>query len=304
MTRRVLIVFLASVLLLSLEGCAMLRPISRASMSIPEAAPVWERMNEAAWICRVRLDSPPLVVHAIKIDLKTPGLQIAVYPKIPLSGATNGSLSKKVSTFARENGCFAAVNANPFAPSGTVEGAPRTITGVLVANGARISKPDADYAAALFGGDGPPKVWLANQADIVTSSIPWTYREQVFDNAVGGFFFALKNGVVSVDRPGRAAASKRYPRTAVGLTADGNTLIFMAVDGKTRESGGATEEETARWMRYFGAWNAITLDGGGSSTMAISDGAGVVRLENTPVDTIFPGVERAVGSCLGFTLSK
>jgi len=70
------------------------------------------------------------------------------------------------------------------------------------------------------------------------------------------------------------------------------------IDGRTSESVGATEEEVALWMRYFGANDAITLDGGGSSAMAILDGT--VVLENIPVHGAAPGVERAVASCIGF----
>ncbi len=55
-------------------------------------------------------------------------------------------------------------------------------------------------------------------------------------------------------------------------------------------------------MRYFGADDAITLDGGGSSAMAILDGT--VVLENVPVHGTVPGVERAVATCIGFALRE
>ncbi|WP_306769198.1 phosphodiester glycosidase family protein [Rectinema subterraneum] len=72
--------------------------------------------------------------------------------------------------------------------------------------------------------------------------------------------------------------------------------------GRTSESVDGTKEEVALWMRYFGADDAITLDGGGSSAMAILDGT--VVLENVPVHGTVPGVERAVATCIGFALRE
>jgi hypothetical protein len=70
----------------------------------------------------------------------------------------------------------------------------------------------------------------------------------------------------------------RAPRTAVGLTAGGDVLFFVA-DGRSKESGGMTLWETAEEMLLFGAVDAINLDGGGSSEMVIGS-----QVMNSPSD--------------------
>ncbi|MBK8246949.1 MAG: phosphodiester glycosidase family protein [Gemmatimonadetes bacterium] len=89
-------------------------------------------------------------------------------------------------------------------------------------------------------------------------------------------------------RPSFSAA--RHPRTAVGTSADGRTLLLLVVDGRRRWSVGMSLVELAAAMRDLGAWDAINLDGGGSSTLWI-DG----RVVNAPSDATG---ERAVGNAL------
>ena len=60
----------------------------------------------------------------------------------------------------------------------------------------------------------------------------------------------------------------RHPRTAAGVTRDGRTLLLVVVDG--RQPGwsiGATLPELASLLIEAGAWTALNLDGGGSTTM-------------------------------------
>ncbi|MBQ9092341.1 MAG: phosphodiester glycosidase family protein [Anaerotignum sp.] len=61
-------------------------------------------------------------------------------------------------------------------------------------------------------------------------------------------------------------ATGRQPRTAFGVSRDGNTAIFMVVDGRG-DSIGATHWELGLLMQEYGAYEAMHLDGGGSSTM-------------------------------------
>lgn len=81
----------------------------------------------------------------------------------------------------------------------------------------------------------------------------------------------------------------RAPRTAVGVTAEGEVLLVVADGRRERESVGLTLQELAEWMLDLGAVEAMNLDGGGSSTMVV-DG----MLLNKPSD----GKERAVASAL------
>lgn len=80
----------------------------------------------------------------------------------------------------------------------------------------------------------------------------------------------------------------RAPRSAVAVLRNGNYL-FAVVDGRQATSKGLTLTAWAQLLVKFGAYNAINLDGGGSSALVIGG-----NLQNSPSD----GHERAVGSAL------
>ncbi|MFH7599735.1 phosphodiester glycosidase family protein [Streptomyces racemochromogenes] len=75
------------------------------------------------------------------------------------------------------------------------------------------------------------------------------------------------------------------PRTAVGLSRDGRRLSLVAVDGRQRDSGGLTLTGLGALMHRLGAYQALNLDGGGSTTLlAAHPGADALTLENSPSD--------------------
>lgn len=79
--------------------------------------------------------------------------------------------------------------------------------------------------------------------------------------------------------------AETHPRTAVGASRTGDTIMQVVVDGRG-SSTGMTLGQMGQMMAYFGAWNAMNLEGGGSSAMYIRH-RGVV---NSPSDN---GVERS-----------
>jgi exopolysaccharide biosynthesis protein len=94
----------------------------------------------------------------------------------------------------------------------------------------------------------------------------------------------------------------RHPRTAVGLDATRKTLILLVTDG--RKPGiaiGMSYDELAAEMVRLGCREALNLDGGGSSVMAVR-GAGSkdLKILNQPTD----GKERAVANVLGITIDQ
>ena len=80
----------------------------------------------------------------------------------------------------------------------------------------------------------------------------------------------------------------RAPRTAIGVKKDGNILL-MVVDGRRTASQGATLTELAKLMQDYGAYNAMNLDGGGSSEMVVNN-----KIVNVPSEN----VERKVASAI------
>lgn len=89
--------------------------------------------------------------------------------------------------------------------------------------------------------------------------------------------------------------SGNHARTAVGASQDGKTLYFVVVDGGSA-SRGMTQEELADFMISIGAWTALNLDGGGSSTIAVRQlGDQAVSLLNAPVYTTQRAVPTGIG---------
>lgn len=71
------------------------------------------------------------------------------------------------------------------------------------------------------------------------------------------------------------------PRTAVGYTSDGYAILLVA-DGRSTASSGVTLTELAQIMIDRGCVEAMNLDGGGSTQMAVGD-----SLVNLPVGSTF-----------------
>lgn len=66
-----------------------------------------------------------------------------------------------------------------------------------------------------------------------------------------------------------SAIPKVHPRTAAGVTKDG-VLLLLVVDGRQIESSGVDLEDLASILLDLGAYEAMNLDGGGSSTIAVN----------------------------------
>lgn len=104
--------------------------------------------------------------------------------------------------------------------------------------------------------------------------------------AVGGNVVLVRDGVPQPNGDPTLA-----PRTAVGFSADGRKMILLTVDGRQADSRGVSLTELGRMMAEQGAYHALNLDGGGSSTMlAREPGSASVQVENQPSD----GGERSV----------
>jgi hypothetical protein len=93
--------------------------------------------------------------------------------------------------------------------------------------------------------------------------------------AVSGGPRLLRKGKLSVERESEGQRKgfdvERHPRTAVGFSRDRRTLVMAVVDGRRPgHSLGMNLHELARFMREQGCYEAMNLDGGGSSTMVIN----------------------------------
>jgi len=130
----------------------------------------------------------------------------------------------------------------------------------------------------------PPKkdsstMYGLNDARIYISQQQQTNFDNYFtkwkmQTAVGGGPVLLQEGQIKITNneelkfAGKAINDK-HPRTAMGYTKDGK-LIILVVQGRSESSGGATLIQEAQILKDLGCWEALNLDGGGSSCLLIN----------------------------------
>ena len=100
-------------------------------------------------------------------------------------------------------------------------------------------------------------------------------------SAVGGGSVILVDGELAEDIADEDLETRRHPRTALGMTADGEVMLFVADGRQSSYATGLTMVELAEAMRALGCTDAINLDGGGSSVVVLFDGTDAA-IANSP----------------------
>ncbi|MFN7142260.1 MAG: MopE-related protein, partial [Myxococcota bacterium] len=211
-----------------------------------------------------RTASGPVRIHALFVDLCEPGIAIRA--------TTSGERRRSVPSWGNAVGAVAAINGDFFSY------ADYSTSGLSVGNGVPWADTRDDSSSAIMAfGEGRAAVI---REDVTVEASDWIV------DAVSGHPGLLENGVDTA-----SVWDERHPRTAAGVSEDGETLIMVVVDGRSSSSVGMTVGELRDLMRDLGAWDATNLDGGGSSTMWL-DAYGTV---NAPSD----GTPRTVANHLG-----
>jgi hypothetical protein len=248
------------------------------------AAPraVFERWTEVRpGVRHLERRDGPFAYHVVTVDLGTEGLEIRATDEqdaLPNPRAANGRGGhrwSRTSTWARRVGADIAINGNYYDLTRW-----RSACGLAMSDGRRWASTYDDrrldcFASAGFGDGGRASMFdarglrkrgpIADWMRVVVSGSPALVRE---------------GEVLPVRFPRHALA--RNPRTAIGLSKDGRTLLLMVVDGREGSAQGMTCRESARVLRALGAWNAINLDGGGSSALYLASAGGVVNHTGEP----------------------
>ena len=206
----------------------------------------------------------------LRLDLCSPGVSVRA--------TAESERGRTVPSFSNLIGAQAAINGDFTEPANNF----RT-DGPAAHDGASWSIGGADHSYVTPLAFGPAHVDIPHHNN--TSGAPSWAKE-----VVGGHPTLLDDGAV-VGNPGDPLCTNRHPHTAVGITADHRTLIVLVVDGRRAGAIGMTCDEMAFTLASEGAFDALNMDGGGSSTMVVNG-----QVKNRPSD----GSPRVVGNHLGF----
>ncbi|MFD9004767.1 phosphodiester glycosidase family protein [Streptomyces sp. NPDC059582] len=141
----------------------------------------------------------------------------------------------------------------------------------------------------LVGGDAASASGQWIQQNVKVGSVVTTTHRISPDNdiqeMIQGPGRILKDGAVFQD-PVNQMPSGLHPESVIGSTADGH-LVMATLDGQ-KAAGvalGVGWQQVASYMRSLGVRDAVLLDGGGSTAMAVrSPGDTQATLANTPSD--------------------
>ena len=221
-------------------------------------------------------------MHIIEIDPTAQGIDFLVTPS---NGSAPGdTVAQTTRSFLATHGAQIAINASFYASAG---GGNLDVLGLSASRGDAYSEFNSGFPVAL-------NVSADNLASIIQSTIgngtAHNPNTSLF-NAVGGNERLILNGAIV------ATDTSIHPRSAAGVTENGK-LLLVAVDGRNAgHSLGIETTELAKILKRFGAYNAINLDGGGSTTLVFADPS--PRVVNIPVGSGPAGSERAVANNFG-----
>ena len=244
-----------------------------------------------------------MVGYVARVDLNAPGIGFSVTGRARNWGTqvgdeTNGFFrveTERETTLdfmsrlrAAERDVDIAVNVTGWGPWPT----PPTPEGAafadpvswVVSDGVEVSAPKDDRSCLVVRKDGTVSI-LEKQGQDKGEQIVFAL----------GAHLIMRNGVETKrDNP------SVHPRTALGLTADGKTLVILVVDGRIPAySRGATYHDLCEILRKEGVTDALNMDGGGSSSLVVWDRKhGEPRMLNRHRN----GTLRKVAVNLGITL--
>lgn len=219
----------------------------------------------------------PLAILRLTVDLHRADIDLAVAAGEDPDG--EGPVEAQLTSpaaLARRERFVAAVNTNPWTMvpppragegSGYVAGAGCDVSGWVRCDGKTCSPPQTGHWSFWIDAQGCGHVGEADQAAESRC-------------AISGFGGLLRDGQVLPQ-----SNDVRHPRTALGLDREGRLLTLLVVDG--RQSGyseGVSLQELAELMQQAGCWDALNLDGGGSTIMLLGEDPDQLQIMNRPSD--------------------
>ncbi len=227
----------------------------------PAPISVKEKITDGVTYRRmVRYFPHSMIAHVLVIDKKTEGLYFWVTPPDKVEG---GSVkARTTSQFLREFDLTLAINGDGFTPwrsRGPADYYPH-VGDPVTPNGFAASRGKI-YADGLQNPTLEPTLYISRKNELTFNHIP----NKIF-HAISGDRMLIQGGEIIAGLDD----SKTDPRTAIGFNQNGRWVYLVVVDGRQPfYSEGATFQELAELLKSLGAFYAMSLDGGGSSTMVI-----------------------------------
>ena len=244
---------------------------------------------------RVDATAEPMVIHIVALDLTRPGVRLGVTPPDRTRGMEYVAHTVRDALVA--NHAQVAVNASYFLPffGGSPKGddyyphagEPVSVSGAAIGGG-RVASPveiDQDLRVSAI-------LCIGRRTDIRAGQrCPAGTRDAI---AAGPHL--LQDGRAVPIHRALLAEGGKGPRTAIGLSADRRRGWVVVVDGRQKGySMGADNTALVALFRDLGASDAMSFDGGGSSTLVVAQGRDANVL-NRPIHTGVPGRERPVAN--------
>lgn len=268
--------------------------LSKGAMTIGEWTPLFKgiELSISTNVPDTGSEIPRLqVVYAVRVDLHDPDVKFFTTPRIETNyiETVREVAAYTPTDFLVRNDLQLVINANFFS-EGTYYLPPATpmdVYGLAVSEGTIVSLYRGGFARSIVfdATNGPTFVPLGSPSMSLDG----------IHTAISGNNLILTNGIIA-----QPSIIDLDPRTVYGLSQDRRYLYLVAFDGRqTGYSVGATLRDCGIWMLALGAYDAINLDGGGSTTIVMETSTGQPLRINKPNSVADSGRERTVGSHFG-----
>jgi exopolysaccharide biosynthesis protein len=259
-------------------------------------------------LVRRELSQPRAVtLFVVDVDLTNRDVSFLLTPPSASTPHRRETLRQTTLEFLRETKAQLAVNAHFFVPFPAAD-PDSDLIGLAASAGkvySQFEEPQQSYA--IVARAPALNIDPANRARVFREGDPVTLW-----NAMSGSAQVATGGRVTVPRyeqgqlvpggPARYGNDRSWyeapnARTLIGLDRAARRLVLLVIDTGTPQSRGLTVTEAAELLVHdYGVHDALNLDGGGSTTLAMADPeTGEAKLVNRPSGN---GVPRAVGSSL------
>lgn len=239
-----------------------------------------------------RTETTPRAVnmHIVVIDLTAPGLSFKLTPP----GGSRETVRQTTLEFLNQQQAQVAINSHFFLPHPSTD-AEAWLVGFAASQGQVYSSFESPTQSFAIVANAPAiNIDAENHASIVHCDTTIADGKHVKENvtlwnAVAGSAQIITDGVKTIPTYAAAAGDRGLltadatysnahswyslpkARTAIGLSQDNKTLLLFTVDA-AGGSGGMTPGEVADVLiTDYKIYNALNLDGGGSTTLAMED---------------------------------